>query len=161
MYGNYGNEGGGFGGQRRGFVPVNVGDELTVKIEAVGEKGDGICKKDGFVLFVPGVKEGDEVKIRITKVLRKVGFAEVVSGDVAAGDVPPVETTEEAPIEEEESHAEDTEDFGEEAKEEVEETEPEAEEEAKEEVEETEPEAEEEAKEEVEETEEEEKKKEE
>ena len=153
MYGNYGNEGGGFGGQRRGFVPVNVGDELTVKIEAVGEKGDGICKKDGFVLFVPGVKEGDEVKIRITKVLRKVGFAEVVSGDVAAGDVPPVETTEEAPIEEEESHAEDTEDFGEEAKEEVEETEPEAEEEAKEEVEETEPEAEEEAKEEVEETE--------
>jgi len=158
MYGNYGNEGGGFGGQRRGFVPVNVGDELTVKIEAVGEKGDGICKKDGFVLFVPGVKEGDEVKIRITKVLRKVGFAEVVSGDSSAGDVPPETTEEEAPVEEEESHAEDTEDFGEEAKEEVEETEaeetePEAEEEAKEEVEETEPEAEEEAKEEVEETE--------
>ena len=139
MYGNYGNEGGqgGFGGQRRGFVPVNVGDELTVKIEAVGEKGDGICKKDGFVLFVPGVKEGDEVKIRVTKVLRKVGFAEVVSKDVDAGDVPPTETTEEpaeeAPVEEE-SHAEDSEDFGEEAPAEEEATE-EAEEPVKEEAE--------------------------
>ena len=29
-------------------APVNVGDELDVKIEAVGEKGDGIAKKEGF-----------------------------------------------------------------------------------------------------------------
>ncbi|MFH0868366.1 MAG: TRAM domain-containing protein, partial [Candidatus Woesearchaeota archaeon] len=35
------------------FAPVKVGDEIDVKIEAVGEKGDGIAKKDGFVLFVP------------------------------------------------------------------------------------------------------------
>ena len=68
----YGND----GGYGQGFVPVNVGDEIDVKIEAVGAKGDGICKKDGFVLFVPGVKEGDEVKVKITRVLRKVGFAE-------------------------------------------------------------------------------------
>ena len=34
------------------FAPVNVGDELDVKIEAVGEKGDGIAKKEGFVLFL-------------------------------------------------------------------------------------------------------------
>ena len=63
---------------RQNFAPVKVGDELTVKIEAVGEKGDGIAKKDGFVLFVPGTKQGDEVKIRVTRVLQKVGFAEVV-----------------------------------------------------------------------------------
>jgi len=62
----------------RNFAPVKVGDELTVKIEAVGEKGDGIAKKDGFVLFVPGTKQGDEVKIKVTRVLQKVGFAEVV-----------------------------------------------------------------------------------
>ena len=39
--------------QDRGFrqAPVNVGDELDVKIEAVGEKGDGIAKKEGFVLL--------------------------------------------------------------------------------------------------------------
>ena len=61
----------------RNFAPVKVGDELEVKIEAVGEKGDGIAKKDGFVLFVPGTKQGDNVRIRVTRVLQKVGFAEV------------------------------------------------------------------------------------
>lgn len=59
-------------------APVNVGDEVDVKIEAVGEKGDGIAKVSGFVLFVPNTKEGQEVKIRVIKVLRNVGFAEVV-----------------------------------------------------------------------------------
>ncbi|MDP6294220.1 MAG: TRAM domain-containing protein, partial [Candidatus Woesearchaeota archaeon] len=49
--------------------PVSVGEEIDVTIEAVGEKGDGIAKKEGFVLFVPGVKEGDQVRIKITKVL--------------------------------------------------------------------------------------------
>ena len=62
----------------RNFAPVKVGDELDVKIEAVGEKGDGIAKKDGFVLFVPATKQGDDVRIRVTRVLQKVGFAEVV-----------------------------------------------------------------------------------
>ncbi|MBU0536029.1 MAG: TRAM domain-containing protein, partial [Nanoarchaeota archaeon] len=74
MYG----QGGGFDRPERNFVPVKVGDELDVKIEAVGEKGDGIAKKDGFVLFVPNTKEGEQVKVKVTKVLRKVGFAEVV-----------------------------------------------------------------------------------
>ncbi len=69
-------------------APVNEGDELNVKIEALGEKGDGIAKKNGFVLVVPGTQVNDEVKIRVTKVLRKVGFAEVIGK--ADG---PVETT--------------------------------------------------------------------
>ena len=63
---------------RQNFAPVKVGDELNVKIEAVGEKGDGIAKKDGFVLFVPNTKQGEEVRIRITRVLPKVGFAEAI-----------------------------------------------------------------------------------
>ncbi len=108
-----------FGGsrynERRSFAPVKVGDELDVKIEAVGEKGDGVAKKDGFVLFVPNTNEGDEVKVRVTKVLRRVGFAEVVGKGEAKAD------SEEAPVEEApaeeaaEEKAEDTEDFGEEA----------------------------------------------
>ena len=59
-------------------APVNIGDTFEVAIDAVGEKGDGIAKVKGFVLFVPKVKKGDYVKIRITKVLKNVGFAEVV-----------------------------------------------------------------------------------
>jgi len=105
--------------------PVNVGDELEVKIEAVGEKGDGIAKKDGFVLFIPGVKEGDEVKVRVTKVLRRVGFAEVVGEGSPAPEgeeEAPAEESAEQPAEEEapEEEApaeEDSEDFGEESEE--------------------------------------------
>jgi predicted RNA-binding protein with TRAM domain len=110
-------EGGGFRPQRQ-FAPVKVGDEIDVKIEAVGEKGDGIAKVQGFVLFVPGVKEGEECKIRITRVLRKVGFAE----KIGVGKAPEEgqEQTEEqekqeyAQEEEQQESFEDTENFGEE-----------------------------------------------
>ena len=102
------------------MAPVKVGDEVDVKIEAVGEKGDGIAKKDGFVIFVPNTKEGDEVKVKVTRVLRRVGFGEVV-GEGSA----PAETSEEAPAEaapeEAAPEAEDTEDFGEETEEKKEE----------------------------------------
>ena len=113
------------------FAPVKVGDELDVKIEAVGEKGDGIAKKEGFVLFVPNTKEGQDVRIKITKVLRKVGFAEVVgeAEAVPQGEAPAEGQAEQTPKEQEadkeptaeeseEKKVEDTEDFGEEAKEE-------------------------------------------
>jgi len=101
-------------------APVKVGDEIDAKIEAVGEKGDGIAKKDGFVLFVPGAKQGDQVRIRVTRVLQKVGFAEVVgqsSGSDASeesqeSDEGVDSSAEEKPSEEEYS-AEDSEDFGE------------------------------------------------
>ena len=59
-------------------APVKVGETYDVGINAVGGKGDGIAKVKGFVLFVASVKKGDYVKIKITKVLPKVGFAEVV-----------------------------------------------------------------------------------
>lgn len=124
MYGDrQGGYGGGYGGGRDrggygggysgGFqettAPVKVGDELDVRIEAVGEKGDGIAKKNGFVLFVPSTKEGENVKIRVTKVLRKVGFAEVIGAASGEGstDAPP--TRQEAPRA---PPPEDTEDFG-------------------------------------------------
>lgn len=103
------------------FAPVKVGDEIDVKIEAVGEKGDGIAKKDGFVLFVPNTKEGQDVKIRVTKVLRKVGFAEVVGESESPKE--DAQTSESTPTQEpkqpavEEQKVEDTEDFGEEKKE--------------------------------------------
>ena len=101
------------------FAPVKVGDELEVKIEAVGEKGDGIAKKEGFVLFVPNAKEGQQVKIRVTKVLRKVGFAEVVGeGQAAPQEGAQAEEsageqeTQESPSEETEE-TQDSENFGE------------------------------------------------
>lgn len=95
--------------RKRVFAPVKEGDEIDVKIEAVGEKGDGVARVKGFVIFVPNTREGDEVKIRITKVLRKVGFGEVL------GRASTTPVSEEAPEEKSEEEApEDTEDFGEE-----------------------------------------------
>ena len=113
----------GRGGFRpRNFAPVKVGDELDVKIEAVGEKGDGIAKKDGFVLFVPGTKQGDEVRIRVTRVLQKVGFAELVGekSNEARTEEPQErydESSEESTESEEEYSGEDTENFGEDTQE--------------------------------------------
>ena len=93
--------------QRRSFAPIKVGEEIDLKIEAVGSKGDGIGKVKGFVIFVPGTKEGDNVKVKITKVFRKVAFAEAVtegSSDQTASS----DKTEEA---EEESYEEENSDF--------------------------------------------------
>ncbi len=58
-------------------APVKEGETYEVNIGAIGGKGDGIARVKGFVLFVPNVKKDDYVKIKVTKVLEKVGFAEV------------------------------------------------------------------------------------
>lgn len=59
-------------------APVEEGKEYSVKIEDIGREGDGIARIQNFVIFVPNTKVGDEVKIRITRVLRRMAFAEVV-----------------------------------------------------------------------------------
>ncbi|MFW5852777.1 MAG: TRAM domain-containing protein [Nanoarchaeota archaeon] len=58
---------------------INLGDEFDVVVEVSGEKGDGICKVDDNVVFVPGVNQGEKVKIKITKLFKKVAFGEVIS----------------------------------------------------------------------------------
>lgn len=88
--GRNGSFGGGYGGRREGGrrssysgssepKPVKPGDEVEVKIEAVASKGDGIAKKDGFVIFIKGAKEGDKLKVRITEVKARFAIGEVVA----------------------------------------------------------------------------------
>jgi predicted RNA-binding protein with TRAM domain len=112
----YGDRNNGYG--QRPQPPVSVDEELDVTVEAVGAKGDGIVKKDGFVIFVPGVNEGDRVRIKITKVLSKVGFAEVV-GEASSAPAEESEETSASDLPDEASAQEETysdsEDFGEEA----------------------------------------------
>ena len=117
--GSSGGYGGGYGGGSRGggsgFVPVKEGEELSVVIESVAEKGDGVAKKQGFVIFVPGTKVGDKVKIRVKKVAKKVAFAEVI-GSYEEGSAPeatthskPAETSEDSDSETTEEATEETE----------------------------------------------------
>ena len=113
MYGNFG---------RQSLAPVKVDEQIDVKIEAVGEKGDGVTKIKGFVIFVPNTKAGDEVRIKITKVFKNVGFGEVLGkaeGPIAVEEAPAPRQAY-VPDVQPEAPAEDTEDFGEEPAEEVE-----------------------------------------
>jgi 23S rRNA (uridine2552-2'-O)-methyltransferase len=57
-------------------APVRSGDELTVEIEDVGSEGDGIAKVEGFTLFVDGATEGETLRVRVTDVKPRFGFAE-------------------------------------------------------------------------------------
>jgi len=103
---------------RNDSAPVKEGDVLEVTIEAVGEKGDGIAKINGFVLFVPKTRAGEVAKVRITRVLKNVGFAEKIGEGKAQAGQPTRERqapVEEAPVVEEEpvESPKDTEDFGE------------------------------------------------
>jgi predicted RNA-binding protein with TRAM domain len=52
-------------------APVEVGKEYDVSIEDIAREGDGIARVEGFVIFVPDTKVGDQVKIQVTKVMRR------------------------------------------------------------------------------------------
>ncbi len=59
-------------------VPVEEGEVYDVTIEDLARQGDGIARVEGFVIFVPGTKVGDEVQIKVERVLPKFAFATVV-----------------------------------------------------------------------------------
>ncbi len=65
--------GGGYGDRNRPrrfrHSPVKVGEQYDVTIEAISNRGDsGVAKIEGFVIFVPGTKVDEKIKVKITKV---------------------------------------------------------------------------------------------
>ena len=57
--------------------PVKVGDVMEVTIEGTASRGDGIAKKDGFVIFVKGAKPGDKLTVKkITDVRTRFAIGE-------------------------------------------------------------------------------------
>ncbi len=61
------------------IAPVQSGEMYDVKIENIASKGDGIARVNGFVIFVPDTSVGDEVTIKVTKVMQKFAFAELAA----------------------------------------------------------------------------------
>jgi len=57
-----------------GRRPVAEGQIVEVNITDIGERGDGIGKVDGLVIIVPDATPGETVKVRITRLERKVAF---------------------------------------------------------------------------------------
>jgi translation initiation factor 2 subunit 2 len=57
-------------------TPVVVGEVYRLTIEDVGRRGDGVAKKEGFVIFVTGAAtRGMTVNAKITKVLGNNAYA--------------------------------------------------------------------------------------
>jgi predicted RNA-binding protein with TRAM domain len=100
-YGGGGRGGGGdYGGDRGGSgggsfeKPVKEGQEYDIVIESVGSRGDGVGKVNNFVVFVPGARQGDRMKIRISRVFNRFAVGER-SGE--ASTAPAATESEEAP----------------------------------------------------------------
>jgi len=48
--------------------PVKRGDIVEIYIKDVSKQGDGVGKVEDFAVFVPGVEEGEVVKVKIIEV---------------------------------------------------------------------------------------------
>jgi 23S rRNA (uracil1939-C5)-methyltransferase len=57
---------------------INAGQKYDVRIEDIAKQGDGIARIQGFIIFVPGTKVGDEVKIEVQAVKRNFAVASIV-----------------------------------------------------------------------------------
>lgn len=62
--------------------PVSEGEHVTVEIEDIGDKGDGIARVErGFVVIVPDTELHERVTVTITDVRENLAFSEVVKRD--------------------------------------------------------------------------------
>jgi predicted RNA-binding protein with TRAM domain len=86
--GGYGNRGGGggFGARSSGGLhkPVEVGKEYNVSISDTSRRGEGIARIEGFVVFVPGTKQGQNVRIKVTQVSERFASGQVVQSSEPA-----------------------------------------------------------------------------
>lgn len=58
-------------------APVKKNEIYDVQITAHGNDGEGICKIDGFTVFVKNAVVGDEARIKILKVSKAYAFAKI------------------------------------------------------------------------------------
>jgi predicted RNA-binding protein with TRAM domain len=72
------------GGKKRyrerilGPAPVEVGKVHDIHITERGTRGDGIARIQGFVVFVKGGKQGQNVKVKINSVGDRFATGEII-----------------------------------------------------------------------------------
>jgi translation initiation factor 2 subunit 2 len=59
-------------------VALEEGKVYELMIQDIGRKGDGIAKKDRYIIYVPGTTKGSVAKIYIEKITGTVAFGHVV-----------------------------------------------------------------------------------
>ena len=57
---------------------IEEGETYELRVESVGNKGDGIAKVDKYLIFIPSTVKGETVKAKIKKISGTLAFAEVV-----------------------------------------------------------------------------------
>lgn len=60
-------------------APLVEGNTYELMIQDIGKKGDGIAKKDKYIIYVPGTAKGSIVKVRIEKITGNIAFATLTS----------------------------------------------------------------------------------
>jgi len=77
-----GGYGGGYGGGGRSFPPkpVEVGKVYDVEVTDTSKRGEGIAKIEGLVIFIPGAKVGQKLKVKITRVSARFANGEPAEG---------------------------------------------------------------------------------
>lgn len=58
--------------------PVKVGEELEVTVTELSKKGDGVTRVQGYVIFIPNAKRGQQVKIKITTIRPNFAIGELL-----------------------------------------------------------------------------------
>lgn len=59
-------------GDRR--APIREGDRMDLMIESLGKGGDGCARVNNFIIFVPGTRPGQQVRVEITRVAQRCAF---------------------------------------------------------------------------------------
>ena len=69
-----------YGDRDRRFPPkpVEVGEEYDVEIQEVSRRGEGIARIKGLVIFIVNAKQGDKLRIKITRISRRFAEAEII-----------------------------------------------------------------------------------
>ena len=57
---------------------VSKNDIYDVNVSSYGSEGEGICKIDGYTIFVPGAAAGDLARIKVVKALKNYGYGKLI-----------------------------------------------------------------------------------
>lgn len=57
---------------------LQTGKTYEVMIQDIGKKGDGVARRENYVIYVPGTTKGVVVKIEVEKIVGNVAFAKLV-----------------------------------------------------------------------------------
>ena len=82
-YGGRGGYGGSYGRRQynnTGPKPVEVGKEYDVQVTETSQRGDGIARIQGFVIFVKNGRAGENLKVKVNSVGSRFAIAEIVNG---------------------------------------------------------------------------------